>query len=205
MPSDRSWAPAGSVEEVGSPEAAVAAVDRQVAAGAAMVVVHARNAWLKGLSPKENREIPPLKYDWAHRLKAGRPQLPVVLNGGIASVEAALAQLERVDGVMIGRAAYHEPYVLHLLDCALRGVQPQSRTDLLRQLQSYVEDWTGRGLALKHISRHLLGLYAGQPGGRAFRQILSEGAHRPGAGWELVEEAIAVTARQRGEAVVQLP
>ena len=179
-------------------------VDAQVAAGASMVIVHARNAWLKGLSPKENREIPPLKYDWAHRLKAGRPDLPVVLNGGIASIESALEQLQQVDGVMLGRAAYHDPYLLHRLDCALAGRQPQSRTALLRRFQPYVEQWTGRGLALKHITRHLLGLYAGQPGGRAFRQILSEGAHRPGAGWGLVEEAIGATLRRPDETSVQL-
>jgi tRNA-dihydrouridine synthase A len=172
-------------------------VDAQAKAGAAMVVVHARNAWLKGLSPKENREIPPLKYDWAHRLKSERPQLPVVLNGGIASVEAAQAQMSLVDGVMLGRAAYHDPYVLHLLECAQTGVAARSRTALLRAMQPYVQGWLDRGLALKHITRHLLGLYAGQGGGRAFRQVLSEGAHRPDAGWALVEQAIAVTAEGR--------
>ena len=171
-------------------------VDAQVAAGSAMIVVHARNAWLKGLSPKENREIPPLKYDWGYRLKAERPQLPVVLNGGIASVEAAQAHMARVDGVMLGRAAYHDPYVLHQLDVAQTGAPLQGRTELLRQMRPYVQAWLERGLALKHITRHLLGLYAGQPGGRAFRQVLSEGAHRPGAGWELVEAAIAMTERQ---------
>lgn len=172
-------------------------VDMQVAAGSAMVVVHARNAWLKGLSPKENREIPPLKYDWAYRLKAERPGLPVVLNGGIATVEAAQAHRQHVDGVMLGRAAYHDPYLLHLLEAAQTGASVRSRTELLLQMQPYVEQWLGRGLALKHISRHLLGLYAGQPGGRAFRQVLSEGAHRPGAGWELVQAAIAVTGEGR--------
>lgn len=172
-------------------------VDAQAAAGAAMVVVHARNAWLKGLSPKENREIPPLRYDWAQRLKAGRPQLPVVLNGGIASVEAAQAQMAGVDGVMLGRAAYHDPYVLHLLECAQTGMPARSRTELLRAFEPYVRQWLERGLALKHITRHLLGLYAGQGGGRAFRQVLSEGAHRPDAGWALVEQAIAVTSEGR--------
>lgn len=171
-------------------------VDQVVAAGSAMVVVHARNAWLKGLSPKENREIPPLRYDWAYRLKRERPALPVVLNGGIAEVDAALAHLEQVDGVMLGRAAYHDPYVLHQLDAALAGTAPQPRAALLRALRPYVEAQLAGGLALKHITRHLLGLFVGQPGGRAFRQILSEGAHRPGAGWELVEEALAVTEAQ---------
>lgn len=170
-------------------------VDRQVDAGAAMVVVHARNAWLKGLSPKENREVPPLKYDWAYRLKQERPTLPVVINGGLASVEAVQAQAGKVDGVMLGRAAYHDPYLLHVLDSAHRGTPLQSRQQLLRTLRPYVDARLQEGLALKHITRHLLGLFHGQPGGRAFRQILSEGAHRPGAGWALLESALAVTER----------
>ncbi|WP_434031856.1 tRNA dihydrouridine(20/20a) synthase DusA [[Pseudomonas] boreopolis] len=171
-------------------------VDQVVAAGSAMVVVHARNAWLQGLSPKENREIPPLRYDWAYRLKQERPALPVVLNGGIASVAAAQDHLARVDGVMIGRAAYHEPYVLHEMQSALYGTPLRARADLLRALRPYVEARLAEGLALKHITRHVLGLFHGQPGGRAFRQILSEGAHRPGADWSLVEQALDVTHAQ---------
>ncbi|SBV37783.1 tRNA-dihydrouridine synthase A [uncultured Stenotrophomonas sp.] len=171
-------------------------VDRQVQAGAAMVVVHARNAWLKGLSPKENREIPPLRYDWAQRLKRERPALPVVLNGGLATVELAQAQMAHVDGVMLGRAAYHDPYVLHALEAAQTGTPLRSREDLLEQLRPYVEVQLRRGLALKHITRHLLGLYHGQPGGRGFRQVLSEGAHRPGADWSLLEQAMQVTREQ---------
>ncbi|WP_115051180.1 tRNA dihydrouridine(20/20a) synthase DusA [Xanthomonas arboricola] len=171
-------------------------VDQVVAAGAAMVVVHARNAWLKGLSPKENREVPPLRYDWAYRLKQERPGLPVVLNGGIAAVETALDHLQQADGVMLGRAAYHDPYVLHRLDAALNGRAEQPRDQLLRALRPYVESQLERGLALKHITRHVLGLFHGQPGGRAFRQVLSEGAHRPGAGWDLVEQALQRTDTQ---------
>ena len=168
-------------------------IDAVAAAGCRSFVVHARNAWLKGLSPKENREIPPLRYDWAWRLKRERPELQVVVNGGIASREQALAQLEHVDGAMLGRAAYHEPYTLHRIDAALRGVEPQPRAQLLRALRPYAESQLARGVPLRHISRHILGLFHGQPGGRAYRQVLSEGAHRPGAGWGLVERAIAVT------------
>ncbi len=175
-------------------------VDRQVDAGAAMVVVHARNAWLKGLSPKENREVPPLRYDWAYRLKKERPDLPVVLNGGLASVEAVLAQQDKVDGVMLGRAAYHDPYLLHQLEAVHAGTALVARQDLLRALRPYVESQLAGGLALKHITRHILGLFHGQPGGRAFRQILSEGAHRPAAGWALVETALAATERHRADA-----
>ncbi len=184
------------VDEDNDYGAFAAFVDRQVQAGAAMVVVHARNAWLKGLSPKENREIPPLRYDWAYRLKHERPALPVVLNGGIATVEAAQAQMAHVDGVMLGRAAYHDPYVLHALEAAQTGMPLRSREDVLEQLRPYVEAQLQRGLALKHITRHLLGLYHGQPGGRGFRQVLSEGAHRPGADWSLVEQAVQVTLEQ---------
>jgi tRNA-dihydrouridine synthase A len=171
-------------------------VNQVVAAGSAMVVVHARNAWLKGLSPKENREVPPLRYDWAYRLKQERPQLPVVLNGGIATCQAAQAHLPHVDGVMLGRAAYHEPYVLHELQSALYGTPLQSRADLLRALRPYVEARLAEGMAIKHITRHVLGLFHGQPGGRAFRQILSEGAHRAGADWSLIEQALQVTQAQ---------
>ena len=171
-------------------------IDQVVGAGAAMVVVHARNAWLKGLSPKENREVPPLRYDWAYRLKQERPALPVVLNGGIASVEASLAHLQHTDGVMLGRAAYHDPYVLHQLEAALSGRPERARADLLQAYQPYVQAQLGQGLALKHMTRHILGLFHGQPGGRVFRQVLSEGAHRPGAGWELVEQALQRTEDQ---------
>ncbi len=165
-----------------------------------MVVVHARNAWLKGLSPKENREVPPLKYDWAYRLKQERPALPVVINGGLASIEAVQAQAAHVDGVMLGRAAYHDPYLLHQLEALHTGAPLQARGDLLRAMRPYIEAQLGEGLALKHITRHLLGLFHGQPGGRAFRQVLSEGAHRPGAGWSLIEQALAVTDREADRA-----
>jgi len=155
--------------------------------------VHARNAWLQGLSPKENREVPPLRYDWAYRLKRERPQLQVIVNGGIANAAEAGAHLTHVDGAMLGRAAYHDPYLLHRLDVAWFGGELKTRAQLLRALQPYVETQLACGVLLKHISRHLLGLFAGERGGRAFRQILSEGAHKPGADWALVERAIAVT------------
>ncbi|GAB3043119.1 tRNA dihydrouridine(20/20a) synthase DusA [Stenotrophomonas tumulicola] len=184
------------VDEDNDYEVFASFVDRQAEAGAGMVVVHARNAWLKGLSPKENREVPPLRHDWAYRLKQERPALPVVLNGGLASVEAVQAQDGKVDGVMLGRAAYHDPYLLHRLDTLQAGSPLQSRQDLLRALRPYVEAHLASGAALKHITRHILGLFHGQPGGRAFRQILSEGAHRPGADWALLEQALVVTVRE---------
>jgi tRNA-dihydrouridine synthase A len=175
-------------------------VDAIADAGCRMFVVHARNAWLQGLSPKENREVPPLRYEWAYRLKAERPSLQVVVNGGIADATEATAHLDHVDGAMLGRAAYHTPYLLHELDAAWFGGEAKSRAELLRAYRPYVEAQLERGVQLKHIVRHVLGLFAGQPGGRAFRQVLSEGAHRPGADWSLVERALALTERERAAA-----
>lgn len=168
-------------------------IDTVAQAGCNAFVVHARNAWLKGLSPKENREVPPLRYDWAYALKRDRPTLAVVVNGGIASEAEATAHLAHADGAMLGRAAYHDPYLLHRLDVAWFDGELRPRAELLRALRPYVEAQLANGVALKHIARHILGLFHGQPGGRAFRQILSEGAHRPGADWCLVEKAIAAT------------
>ncbi|MFC5571398.1 tRNA dihydrouridine(20/20a) synthase DusA [Lysobacter yangpyeongensis] len=168
-------------------------IDSVAAAGCRTFVVHARNAWLQGLSPKENREVPPLRYDWAYRLKRERPQLQVVVNGGIASMDEATQHLDHADGAMLGRAAYHDPYLLHRLDVAWFGGELRSRAELLRACRPYVEEQLARGVFLKHITRHVLGLFAGERGGRAFRQVLSEGAHRPGADWSLVEQALALT------------
>ncbi|MGQ4660343.1 tRNA dihydrouridine(20/20a) synthase DusA [Lysobacter sp. F6437] len=168
-------------------------IDEVADAGCRMFVVHARNAWLQGLSPKENREVPPLRYDWAYRLKRERPDLQVVVNGGINDALEATAHLDHVDGAMLGRAAYHDPYLLHRLDVEWFGGVQRPRSELLRALRPYVESQLERGVFLKHITRHLLGLFANQRGGRAFRQVLSEGAHKPGADWSLVERALAVT------------
>ncbi|QDH71118.1 tRNA dihydrouridine(20/20a) synthase DusA [Marilutibacter alkalisoli] len=168
-------------------------IDIVADAGCGMFVVHARNAWLQGLSPKENREVPPLRYDWAYRLKRERPDLQVVVNGGIADAGEAAAHLNHADGAMLGRAAYHTPYLLHRLDVAWFGGEVKPRAELLRALRPYVEAQLERGVFLKHITRHLLGLFANERGGRAFRQVLSEGAHKPGADWSLVERAIAIT------------
>ena len=168
-------------------------VDAIAAAGCRTFVVHARNAWLKGLSPKENREVPPLRYDWAYRLKRERPDLQVVVNGGITTQAEAIGHLAHADGAMLGRAAYHDPYLLHRLDVAWWGGPLQSRAQLLRGLRPHVEAQLAQGVHLKHIVRHVLGLFAGERGGRAFRQVLSEGAHRPGADWSLVERALART------------
>ncbi len=140
-----------------------------------------------------------MRYDWAYRLKLERPRLQIVVNGGIATQEEATAHLQHADGAMLGRAAYHDPYLLHRLDVAWFGGELRSRGELLRALRPYVEAQLASGVYLKHITRHLLGLFAGERGGRAFRQVLSEGAHKPGADWSLVEHALAVTESFAGE------
>jgi tRNA-dihydrouridine synthase A len=163
-------------------------------AGAQALIVHARKAWLQGLSPKQNREVPPLDYPLVHALKRAHADWPVVINGGLTDITSALAQLELVDGVMLGRAAYHTPYLLHELDAALCGrAPPRQRASLLREMRAYCERALGDGVPLKHIVRHVLGLFHG----RAFRQILSEGAHREGSDWHLLERAIEATASRR--------
>lgn len=181
------------VDEQEDYEVFLAFVDTVAAAGCQRFIVHARKAWLQGLSPKENREIPPLRYEWVHRLKRERSGLVVSLNGGLRETDELRAQLAHVDGVMIGRAAYHEPYRLHEYAVAFDGEPRRSRAALLRAWFPYVERQLAAGVAMKHLSRHVLGLFHARPGGRAFRQILSEGAAKPGAGIALLERALAAT------------
>jgi tRNA-dihydrouridine synthase A len=181
------------VDEIEDYPVFLAFVDTVAAAGCGMFVVHARKAWLSGLSPKENREIPPLRHEWVHRLKRERPALRVLINGGLVDAASALSHLPAVDGVMLGRAAYHEPYVLHELDVAMFGGELQGRELLWRRFGDYAREQLDRGVALKHLTRHVLGLFHAQPGGRAFRQVLSEGAVRPDASLALLEQALAAT------------
>ena len=166
-------------------------VAAQVSAGLEVLIVHARKAWLHGLSPKENREIPPLIYPRVYQLKREFPQLTIVINGGIGDVPAALSHFPLVDGVMLGRAAYHDPYVLARAEHALFGTPLPSRDELLRGLRPYVERYVGSGGALQHIGRHVLGLYLGEPGARAFRRHLSENMRGRAAGFEVIEAALA--------------
>jgi tRNA-dihydrouridine synthase A len=161
-----------------------------LAAGVQVLIVHARKAWLKGLSPKENRDVPPLDYARVHQLKREFPELVVVINGGIRTLGDIHTQLAAVDGVMLGRAAYHEPWLLAQVEAEFYATPLPSRESVLRAMRPYVEAELARGTALKHISRHLLGLYQGEPGARAFRRTLSEGAHLPGADWSLLERAL---------------
>jgi tRNA-dihydrouridine synthase A len=163
------------------------------AAGATVFIVHARNAILKGLSPKENREIPPLRYPLVHRLKEDFPTLTIVINGGITTQDMIASELTRVDGVMLGRAAYHDPWLLAQAEahCFGHAVRPHTRSDVIEALVPYVERQLGRGVALRAIARHVLGLYHGQPGARRFRQLLSDAQRLRDGGPELLLEALA--------------
>ncbi len=167
---------------------------RIVAAGCERVTIHARKAWLKGLSPKENRDIPPLDYDLVMRMKGLFPNLHVSINGGITSLEEAEAFLEAgLDGVMFGRAAYHQPAdILCQADRRIFGAGPDTTPEAaVETMLPYIEAHLTSGGRLHQITRHMLGLFAGRPGARAWRRVLSEGATRQGAGPELVEEALA--------------
>src|SRR6186997_2876392 len=161
-------------------------LDRFVAtvaeSGCRTFIVHARKAWLKGLSPKENRDVPPLDYGRVHRLKARRSELEILLNGGIESLVAAKAQLPHVDGVMLGRAAYADPYLLAEVDRTLFGSNeiPPSRLDVLDAFMRYVETELANGARLNQMTRHILGLFHGQPRARVFRRHLAENVHLDG-------------------------
>lgn len=169
-------------------------IDRVMAAGCETVVVHARIAVLAGLSPKENREIPPLHYDRVYRLKQELPELEVIINGGIPDLDAAEAHLAHVDGVMLGRAAYHDPYLLSGVDARLfadRHPVP-TRHEIAEAMLPYIAARLAEGARLHNITRHMLGLFQGRPGARAWRRYLSENAPRRGAGPEVVRAALAL-------------
>jgi tRNA-dihydrouridine synthase A len=178
------------------PEAALDALaDAALGAGVDALIVHARKAWLQGLSPRENREVPPLDYSRVYRLKERHPGLPIILNGGVHTMEQARAHLCRVDGVMMGRAAYKEPWRLLEVD-ALWGEAPPaaSAREAAHAMLPYIERALGEGARLHAIVRHMLGLFAGVPGARAFRRHLATAAVRPGAGCEVLEDALALVA-----------
>ena len=162
-------------------------------AGCQTVILHARKAWLTGLSPKDNREVPPLRYDLVHRVKADFPALEVIANGGIRTLEQARDQLARVDGVMLGRQAYQDPYCLVEWQRALLGAEEPvpTRREIVERLLPYVERELQGGTPLNAITRHILGLFQGLPGARAWRRELSEAAHRKGAGPEVIRDAAA--------------
>jgi tRNA-dihydrouridine synthase A len=166
-------------------------IDIVAEAGCTIFVVHARKAWLQGLSPKANRDVPALDYDRVWRLKARRPELTIIINGGIETLGAAEGQLAHVDGVMLGRAAYADPYLLAEVDREIFGsdaTQP-SRLEVLDRFVPYIEAELGKGQRLNQMTRHILGLFHGQPRARAFRRHLAENAHLEGAGIEVLKAA----------------
>jgi tRNA-dihydrouridine synthase A len=170
-----------------------------VAAGTDALVVHARKAWLQGLSPKENRDVPPLDYDRVYRLKQARPALPVAINGGIRSLSEAKEHLARLDGVMVGRAAYQDPEILLEVDPGLFG-EPAPVVDSFEALEAfepYVAARLAEGVRLHAMTRHILGLFTGRPGARAYRRHLATEGTRPEAGLETLREAVAKVSRVR--------
>jgi tRNA-dihydrouridine synthase A len=168
-------------------------------AGCGVFIVHARKAWLNGLSPKENRDIPPLDYDRVYRLKEARPDLTIIINGGIGDHAAVQHHLDRVDGVMLGRAAYQTPYMLADVDRLYFGEDTVAagRLDVLAGLVDYARGHIARGGRLNNITRHILGLYHGQPGARAFRRYLSENAAGDGVGVDVLLRAIELMRERR--------
>ncbi|WP_322516536.1 tRNA dihydrouridine(20/20a) synthase DusA [Rhodopseudomonas palustris] len=184
------------------PEAALDTLARSVvAAGVDALIVHARKAWLNGLSPKENRDIPPLDYDRVYRLKRAMPDLPIIINGGIGSIAEAKQHLAHVDGVMLGRAAYQEPWRLLDVDPELFGDAARYATmkDALEALIPYIEQQLAQGMRLHAITRHLIGAYQGVPGARAFRRYLSEFGVKPDADTSVLRKAM-VAVEQRAAA-----
>src|SRR5688572_9418711 len=170
-------------------------------AGCEVFIVHARNAVLKGLSPKENREIPPLRYAYVRKLKQDFPRLTIVLNGGLADWDTIDREMKDVDGVMLGRLAYHDPYQLAVADWKLFGddARVRSRAEVVYALVPYVDAQLALGVPLRAMTRHILGLYHGQSGGRSFRRILSDAAKLKDAGSRLLLEALAAVEPQAAE------
>ena len=177
------------------PEIALDALARSVvAAGADALIVHARKAWLDGLSPKQNRDIPPLDYDRVYRLKAAMPDVPIIINGGIASLSEAREHLRFVDGVMLGRAAYQEPWRLLAADPELFGeaAPHAAMKDVFEAMIPYIEQQLAQGVRLHSITRHFVGAFHGVPGARAFRRHLAENGTKPGAGVNVLRDAIGL-------------
>ena len=184
------------VDEQDPEEALDRLADAVIAAGADALWVHARKAWLSGLSPKQNRDVPPLDHARVHRLKRRLPATFIGINGGIATLADALGHLDHVDGVMMGRAAYHNPVLLAGIDGRVFGAAgpPLERVDAVLAMLPYIERQLRSGGRLHQVTRHMLGLFHGEPGARRWRRILSDGAHRQGAGSDLVLAALEAVA-----------
>lgn len=165
-------------------------------AGCNTFIIHARKAWLKGLSPKQNRSVPPLCYKTVHDIKRDLPHLKIIINGGLNTLSQAQEQLQYTDGVMIGREAYSNPFLLAEVDHLLYGEEEtaKSRTSILESFYPYIEQQLGEGMKLSNISRHIVGLFQGQVGARRYRRYISENAFKPGAGIEVLQKAVTYIA-----------
>ena len=161
--------------------------------GCEQFTIHARKAWLSGLSPKENREIPPLDYDRAYQIKKDFSDLVIAVNGGVTTLEQTKEHLQHLDGVMIGREAYHSPFILAEVDQQIFGLDTpiKKRSQVVEEMYPYIERELSNGASLGHISRHMLGLFQSMPGARQWRRYISENAHKKGAGIEVVQTALA--------------
>ncbi|WP_457673740.1 tRNA dihydrouridine(20/20a) synthase DusA [Thiolapillus sp.] len=180
------------IDDLDSYDRLTAFVEQLSEAGCRTFIVHARKAWLQGLSPKENREVPPLRYETVYRLKQDFPQLEIILNGGVLNLDQTLTHLQQVDGVMIGREAYQNPWILVDADRRIFGADNPagSRHQVIEDLLPLVEQECSRGIPLKRITRHILGLFHGQPGAKKWRRYLSENAHLPEAGPDTLRTAL---------------
>jgi tRNA-dihydrouridine synthase A len=191
------------IDDQDSWERLVRFVQIQIEAGTAALIIHARKAWLKGLSPKQNREIPPLQYDWVYRLKEMFPETEIIINGGIKTLHECRQHLAGVDGVMLGREPYANPYMLATVDAEIFALQQQhipSRMEVLQRYYPYIEQQLSAGAPLSRFIRHFIGLFHGQPNGRLWRRYLSDNAFRKGAGIEVLEEAASLVQSMRESA-----
>ncbi len=193
------------IDDMESYEEMLNFVDIIASTGCTTFVVHARKAWLKGLSPKQNREVPPLHYDWVYKLKLERPELEIVINGGIDNLQACHQHLQHVDGVMLGRAAYQNPYLLNAVDQQFFTADPLNedcgaeRDDILLAYLPYIEQQLSNGTSLNHMTRPILGLYQKVPGAKMFRRHISENANRPGADSRVIIDALNLVQQARKE------
>lgn len=181
------------VDDMDSYQALAHFIDTVSRAGCESFILHARKAWLKGLSPKQNREVPPLRYDIAEQIKQDFPQLEIIVNGGIKDISSADEEHQNFDGIMIGREAYHNPYALAGIDQRYYGSQaPQAtRFEIIKSYLPYIEKQLSAGVPLNRITRHILGLFQGVTGAKAWRRTISERAHKKSAGIEVIEAAMA--------------
>lgn len=181
------------VDDQDPKEALWALVSVSADAGCDVFVVHARKAWLKGLSPKANRDVPPLDYELVYKLKEEFPELEIIINGGIDTIEQCQQHLEHVDGVMVGREAYSNPYMLSQVDQAFYGVEsvPRTRDEVMHEYMNYIDRHIAQGGRLNHLSKHIVGLYHGEPRSRLWRRHISQNAHIPGSDRKVLEDAYA--------------